>query len=135
MSDIFKAAGILIKDRRLLVERSEGKEFFISPGGSIEPGESGPQALRRELKEEFDIETNQEDFEEFGEFTAPAAGQEHRIVHMRTWIVTKWIGEPTPSSEVRDLAWITSANPEGLPIGSIFLHDVIPRLVAMDLMD
>lgn len=135
MSDIYKAAGILVRDRKLLVERSEGKEFYISPGGSIEPGETGTEALRRELKEEFDIDTEETDFEEFGEFSAPAAGQEERMVYMQTWIVRKWVGEPTPSSEVRDIAWITSSNSDNLPIGSIFLHEVIPKLVELDLID
>ena len=60
MSDIYKAAGVLIQDRRLLVERSESKKFYISPGGSIEDGETAKGALRRELREEFDIETNEE---------------------------------------------------------------------------
>jgi 8-oxo-dGTP diphosphatase len=135
VSDIYKAAGILIRDRKLLVERSEGKEFYISPGGSIEEGETEKQALKRELKEEFDIETSEDDFEEFGEFSAPAAGQEHRVVHMKVFKVLRWVGEPTPSSEVRDLAWVTSKNPDRLRIGSIIEHDVFPMLVERDLID
>ena len=135
MFDIYKAAGVLIRDRRLLVERSEGKKFYISPGGSIEDGETAKGALRRELREEFDIETNEEDFEELGEFSAPAAGQEEKLVHMKVFRVLRWVGEPTPNSEVRDLAWVTSDNPHNLPIGSIFMHDVIPMLVKQDLMD
>ncbi len=50
MSDIYKSAGILIKDRRLLVEKSFGKNFYIAPGGSIEPGETEEKALVRELR-------------------------------------------------------------------------------------
>ncbi len=38
--DIHKAAGIIIRDKKLLVERSKGKEFFIAPGGTIEEGET-----------------------------------------------------------------------------------------------
>jgi 8-oxo-dGTP diphosphatase len=75
--DIHKAAGIIIKDRKLLVERSKNKQFFIAPGGSIEEGETAPEALVRELKEEFDIDVAEEDLEEFGTFYDQAAGQEH----------------------------------------------------------
>lgn len=50
--DIHKAGGILIKDRKFLVERSKNKTFFIAPGGSIEPRETPKQALVRELKED-----------------------------------------------------------------------------------
>ena len=74
--DIHKAAGIIVRDRKLLVERSKGKKFFIAPGGSIEPGETAEQALTRELKEEFQIIVKEEDLVTFGTFRAAAAGQE-----------------------------------------------------------
>src|SRR4051812_20782408 len=50
--DIHKAGGIIIRDKKLLVERSKGKDFFKTPGGSIELGETPKQALVRELLEE-----------------------------------------------------------------------------------
>ncbi len=59
--DIFKAAGIIIRDRKLLVERSEGKEMFIAPGGTVEDGETDKQTCVRELKEEFDIDVTEDD--------------------------------------------------------------------------
>lgn len=133
--DIYKAAGIIIRERKLLVERSKGKEFFISPGGSIEAGETASQALIRELREEFGIEVAEQDLEMFDTFSAPAAGQEHRTVHMRVFNVKNFRGEPSPNSEVEQLAWITSKNEQNLKLGSIFEHEVIPRLKAQNLID
>lgn len=133
--DIHKAAGIIIRGRRLLVERSKGKEFFIAPGGSIEPGETPKQALVRELREEFKIETSEEDFEEFGSFLAEAAGQTGKSLQSDVFMVRAWKGEPTPDNEVEEIAYIESSNPDGLKIGSIFEHEVIPRLVELDLID
>ncbi len=135
MSDIYKAAGIIIRDRKLLVERSKDKRFFIAPGGSIEPGETPEQALVRELMEEFTVSIVEQDLTEFGEFSAEAAGQEHRIVHMKVFVVAKFRGEPKPSSEVEEIAWVTSKNEHNLPLGSIFEHEVIPRLKKKDLID
>jgi 8-oxo-dGTP diphosphatase len=131
---IHKAAGILIRDRKLLVERSKGKEFFIAPGGSIEPGETPEQALVRELMEEFQITVREDSLSVFGTFKAAAAGQEDKIVEMNVFTVSEWVGEPTADNEVEEVRWITS-KPEGIKIGSIFEHEVIPRLRAANLID
>ena len=134
-TDIHKASGIIIRDRRLLVERSLGKTVFISPGGSIEDGETPQQALVRELKEEFNITVKEADLKPFGTFQAEAAGQPGKTVTMEVFMVVAWQGEPTPSSEVEELRWITSRNEENLPLGSIFEHHVTPRLKAADLIE
>ncbi|HUC96181.1 MAG TPA: NUDIX domain-containing protein, partial [Candidatus Saccharimonadales bacterium] len=131
--DIHKAAGIIIRDRKLLVERSKGKEFFIAPGGSIESGETAKQALVRELKEEFQIKVQEDDFESFGTFRAEAAGQEGKVVEMEVFTVNRWLGEPTADNEVEEIAWITSDS--DLKLGSIFEHEVIPRLRANNLIN
>lgn len=131
---IHKSAGIIIKDRKLLVERSGGKEFFVSPGGKLEGDETAKQALVRELMEEFSIKTEEEGFQEFGTFTAKAVGSGKDLV-MDVFIVKSWEGEPTPSGEVEEIRWIESGNPEGLKLGSIFEYDVIPKLKEMELID
>lgn len=132
--DIHKAGGVLIQDRQFLVERSKGKEIFIAPGGSIEPGETPEQALVRELMEEFQVTVKEEDLEEFGTFYAQAAGQEDKRVRMDVFLVKKWQGEPTPDNEVEEIRWINS-NPGAIALGSIFEHEVLPRLKQSDLID
>lgn len=134
-SDIHKAAGIIIVDRKLLVERSQGKEHFKAPGGKIEPGETPKQALIRELIEEFQIRVSEEDLEDFGVFCHPAAGQENKSLCMDVFIVKKWEGEITPDHEVEQLLWLTSRIPAGIKVGSIFEHEVIPRLKTQNLID
>lgn len=132
---IRKAAGIIVRDRRLLVERSMGKTMFIAPGGSIEVGETPEQALVRELMEEFKIVVNEADLTLFGTYRAAAAGQEDKIVEMNVFMVGAWQGEPTPDNEVEEIRWVTSEPEEGIQIGSIFEHEVIPRLKAADMID
>lgn len=133
--DIYKAAGIIIKDRKLLVERSKGKGFFVAPGGKFEAGETAPQALIRELKEEFQIVVNQKDLELFGSYSAAAANTPDKQVFMEIFIVRKWTGEITPDNEIDEIRWLTSEIPAGLPVGSIFMHEVIPRLKQRGLID
>ncbi|MFH0905285.1 MAG: NUDIX domain-containing protein [bacterium] len=133
--DIHKSGGIIIRDGRLLVERSLGKEFFIAPGGSIEQGETPRQALIRELQEEFAIDVVEADLEEFGVFYASAAGQEAKIVRMDVFTVKNWNGEPQPNSEVEEIRWITSEIPKDIKVGSVFKHEVLPRLKEQALID
>lgn len=133
--DIHKAAGIIIRNRKLLVERSKGKEFFIAPGGTIEDGETPQDALVRELMEEFQLTVNEADLSIFGTFRAAAAGQEAKVVEMQVFTVNSWQGEPTADNEVEEIKWITSQPEAGIKLGSIFEHEIIPRLKAADLID
>lgn len=133
--DIHKAGGILIKDKKLLVEKSKNKEFFIAPGGSIEIDETPKQALVRELLEEFKIKVVEEDFEPFGVFSAEAAGQLGKMVEMNVFIVKKWQGEPEPDNEVEKILWVDTSWVGKIKIGSIFEHEVLPRLKEKELIN
>lgn len=133
--DIYKAAGILIKNRRLLIERSENRTMFVAPGGSVEEGETPEEALVRELMEEFGIIVEESNFEHFGHFHAKAAGEEDKTVHMNAFIVNKWVGNPKPNAEIKEILWVTSNLPKNITVGSIFEHEVIPRLKSLDLID
>lgn len=134
--DIHKAAGIIIKDRRLLVERSKGKDVFVAPGGKIETGETSAQAVIRELKEEFRLSVAESDLEEFGTFYAEAAGSHNAGKKLRMDVfIVKNIGEIVPDSEVEEIRWISSESPVDIEVGSIFAHEVLPRLKEQDLVD
>jgi mutator protein MutT len=133
--DIQKSAGVLIRDRKFLITRSRGKSFFVAPGGKVEPGETLTEALKRELKEELQIDIDTADLKEFGTFYALAAGHTDQYLQMDVFLVGKWVGEITPSSEVEEIMWIDSKLPANLELGSIFQHDVLPKLKSLDLID
>lgn len=133
--NIYKSAGVIIENRKLLVEKDVDKEFFISPGGKLELGETPKQALVRELQEEFLIQVAESDLEELGQFSAPAAGQEHRIVNMSVFIVKKYQGTISHGHKVERLLWLNSKIPPEVKVGSIFEHEVIPKLKELNLID
>lgn len=133
--DIYKASGIIIVDRKVLVEKSFGKEFFIHLGGKIEPGETSKQALIRELKEEISIEVTEDDLELFDQNSAPAANSPEVNVHMDVYLVKHWSGDITPASEVEEIRWITSDIPKDIKVGSIMEHETIPKLKQQNLID
>lgn len=133
--DIHKVAGILLQNRTFLVTRSKRKNFFISPGGKAESGESLFQTLKRELKEEVDVEVDESDVQPFGTFYAQAQGQEDKYIQMDVFLVSKWSGDITPTSEVEEVKWIDSHSAHSIELGSIFKHDVLPKLLEMKLID
>lgn len=134
-NDIYKASGIIIVDRKVLVERSVGKEYFIHPGGKIEPGETPKQAVIRELKEELQIIVQEEDLVEFDRNSAPAANSPEVNVHMIVYLVKKWQGAIEPDNEVEEVRWLTSTTPKDIKIGSIMEHETIPKLKEANLID
>ena len=135
MKDIYKAAGNIIVNRKVLVERSKGKKYFVHPGGKIEPGETAKQALVRELKEEFSIEVKEADLVPFDQGSAAAANNPEAIVHMEVFTVTRWVGELKPDNEVEEIFWLSSEIPQGMNVGSIMAHQTLPKLKAAGLID
>lgn len=133
--DIHKAGGVLIKDKKFLISRSKGKSFFVAPGGKLENGETSEESLQRELKEEFTIEIELVDLEKFGTFYAPAAGMEEKYLQSDIFLVRRWKGEIRADNEIEEIMWINSQLPEGIQLGSIFQHEVLPRLKREGMID
>lgn len=130
MTEIHKAAGIIVRDKKLLVVRTRGKTTFFAPGGKLEEGETYEQALVRELREELMMELEAHHYEPFGTFSAEADDKPGVILHMTTFLIKDYTGPLQASSEIEELAWVDAANSEAVPMGSIFRHEVLPRLVA-----
>lgn len=124
-----------MKNKKLLLSRSKNKDVFIAPGGKIEEDESPENALARELQEELKIDIQKDDLEKFGMFYAPAAGNEDSMLRMDVFIVRNWDGEITPDSEIEEIIWVDSNYSKEMEIGSIFEHEVIPKLKSRSLID
>lgn len=132
---VHRSGAVIIQNKKVLVERSKGKNFFIPPGGRLEMGETPKQSLMRELKEELQIEVNESDLIEFGSYFKKAGGQEDYDVQMDLFIIKNWNGEIKLDSEVEEVLWIDSNIPQNISIGSIFEKEVMPKLKEQGLIE
>lgn len=115
MTPIDSLAWIHVRDRRLLSVRTTGKAKFYLPGGKREPGEGDVAGLCREIREELGIELDPLSFRFFAALEEQADGYANgRLVRM-TCYTADHEGEPTPSREIAEAAWLTSADAESCP--------------------
>ncbi|WP_345782794.1 (deoxy)nucleoside triphosphate pyrophosphohydrolase [Pseudodesulfovibrio pelocollis] len=105
-------AGIIWRDGRYLaVERPEGTRmagWWEFPGGKIDPGETGEQAIKRELREELGITPLRVEFwrdlvHHYDEFS----------VHLHFFHIRDYLGETAPLENQR-MVWVDPARPHGL---------------------
>jgi 8-oxo-dGTP pyrophosphatase MutT (NUDIX family) len=104
MADFHKAGLLLVKDGRvLLCRKKHTTSLLILPGGTLEPGETAEDCLRRECREELgDVEVS--NLSRLGDYESPAAGQDHKIVRIELY-EGELQGVPAANSEIQDLVW------------------------------
>ncbi|WP_233576298.1 NUDIX hydrolase [Saccharopolyspora rhizosphaerae] len=108
MTSLIKAVGLVrFVDRRLLLVRSEDQHAFYLPGGSIEPGESEPEALHREVAEELGVELREPRF--FARYRNDAVGRGDGVEVDLACYTGVFDGEPVASAEIAELGWFTRA--------------------------
>lgn len=106
-------AHVLCPGRILLGLRRLPREQWSTFGGRAEPGESPEEALRREIREELDIEV--EEFRRLPDRATTWDGQPTRVA---VFAVTAWQGEPRNAArhEHSTIAWFTTEEVKALPM-------------------
>lgn len=97
---IDKLAYIYIRDGKLLVTLSRGKDVWYIPGGKREVGENDEQALIREVKEELTVDLVPGTIERYGVFEARAHGKAEGVMVRMTCYLAAFTGELQASSEI-----------------------------------
>ncbi|MFF7171850.1 NUDIX hydrolase [Streptomyces pseudovenezuelae] len=99
-----KVAWVLVRDNRVLVTRSHGRDRFYLPGGHREPGESDSETLVREIAEELRARIDPASMVHFGTFEIGEGHPEHGPFRMICYTADHR-GELTPSREIAEKAW------------------------------
>ena len=104
MDAIRKAGALIISEKCLLIVRPHDKPFFISPGGKYEKEESAIDCLKRELKEELQI--NLISCKHYKTYNIDKAAHDDKPLILNLYLV-EYSGEIAPSSEIEIVEWLS----------------------------
>ncbi len=122
---IDKLAFIFIKDRKILVTLSKGKDAWYIPGGKRESGESDHETLIREVKEELTVDLREETIKYYGTFEAQAHGKPKGTIVRMTCFTGNFKGELKPAAEIEKIDFFNSSTKEPLsPVDYLIFDDL-----------
>ena len=98
----------------------------MQPGGKLEPGETPPQTLARELREELGCTLRHAEF--LGNFSAPAANEPSRIVEAQLYRA-EIEGSLTIDSEIEEMLWVDPRQTADLSLAPLTKDHVLPFLL------
>lgn len=125
VKELQKVGLAAIEGDHLLVVRKKGAHAFILPGGKPEGTEQDLETLSWEVNEELGCSIAETRFE--GAFTDVAADISDTIVTVRLY-TGKLIGDPSPASEIEELAWIRITGLCDLPLAPSLINQILPHL-------
>jgi 8-oxo-dGTP pyrophosphatase MutT (NUDIX family) len=100
---------IVVKERRLLLAFSSNKKAWYLPGGKIDKGETPVAALKREVREELNIDLPEETLQWYYYIEAPAFGEQELLMKQHCFIHDLQ-QEPRPSAEIEAIRYFTPAS-------------------------
>lgn len=113
---------IIIKDKKVLLVTGHGADFYWTPGGGMEPGETPEQTLRRELREELGVEVLS------AHPYSTYVYEDQQVENFRVEIT----GDITPGEEITDIAWYAPAS--AIKVSRGFRDMVLPDLLKKGLI-
>jgi 8-oxo-dGTP diphosphatase len=135
MKRLFKYGLAIIRNNKLLVLEpyntstfKKGKDSYcLMPGGVVEGNETPEECLKREIREELDVDINMKSLKFLGNFADVAAGKKDTIIEQDVY-VGEIIGEPKPCSEIQKIIWF-SKNDDRRILSPIIRNKILPALI------
>ncbi|MDN5275339.1 MAG: protein containing domain [Candidatus Saccharibacteria bacterium] len=125
---IDKLAYIYVKNDKVLMSLSRGKDTWYIPGGKREEDESDLDALVREVKEELNVSLIIKSIKYYGTFEAQAHGKSEGVVVRMTCFMADFTGELAATSEIESIDFFTYAQRSlAAPVDHLIFDDLHKR--------
>lgn len=123
---------VLVKDKKVLVNRSFGKDSFFVPGGKRESGELDHETLVREMNEELTVDILQDTIQHLHTFEAQAHGKPEGTFIRLACYTASYNGTIAPANEIEEVSWFSYSDRENIsPVSQL----VFDHLKDLDLID
>lgn len=121
------AAVVVDAHGRALVVRKRGTTAFMQPGGKIDPGESAPDAVIRELAEELGVTVSASEVTALGRYVVEAANEPGHLVDAQLFTVVVH-DEPRAAAEIEEIRWLDPAGTHEVELAPL-TRDVVLTLL------
>ncbi len=127
MKVIDVVCAIIERDGLILLAQRDGSSdqagLWEFPGGKVEPEETQPQALKRELQEELAISASVDRYIASNQWDLP-----DKAIHLHAWLVSEYRGKLRLSNHSA-LLWVTPTDaqqlnlaPADIPLLTAYIH-------------
>jgi 8-oxo-dGTP diphosphatase len=129
---IHKIAAIILKDKKFLAVKEYGLDTLLTPGGRVEEDESPEETLRRELKEEVNLDLIS--MRPFGIIKDKSIDRKEELT-LETYFADV-NGNLKPDSEIEEFFWVDSRfNDKKVKLSIPMQKHIIPKLLDMELIE